>query len=197
MPAKKIPKKPIAVRTVMEVATPPPKPAPLPVKAPQKAPQKAPKPAPKPRAKPRPAPKKVVRPVQKPKPPAVSPALMRQLEMSIAKIEESRQKQVTTPINDTVKLQIDTAYDANASIYATNLIQCLQSALTLPSVGAVKVELTLRNDGSFVKMRIVDSQSNPNKAFLETHLASMRFPAFSGELKKEKEHAFVITFCNN
>jgi|GEM_PF-3021417 len=205
MPGRIIPKKPLIVRTVMEVATPVPTAAPAATQKPIMAAAKVVKkpapikktttPAPKPI--PRPKPKAVARPVQQPKSPAVPAALMKQLEMSIAKIEDNGQKQVSSPLKRMPKLQIDTESDANASIYAANLVQCLQSALTLPSVGAVKVELTLRNDGTFVKMRILNSQSNPNKAFLETHLVSMKYPAFSGELKKEQEHAFVVTFCNN
>jgi hypothetical protein len=94
-------------------------------------------------------------------------------------------------------LQIDSQSDTKESIYAANLIQCLQGALMLPGVGAVKVELTLRNDGNFVKMRIIDSKSNQNKVFLEGHLPRLSYPTFTGELKQEKEHAFVITFCNH
>jgi len=187
-PAKKLEKKPIQVRTV--VATPPPSVKTVPVK-------KAPAPTQPVVKKTAPPPKK---PVAKkaPQKPLVSPSLARQLENAIAKIDEKSHKE--SPARGRAipksppKLQIDSA---EGSIYASDLVQCLQNALELPQHGAVKLELTLKTDGAFVKMRVLESANNANKKFLETHLKSVHFPPFSGPLKKEKEHAFVITFYNN
>ncbi len=182
-PAKKVEKKPISVRTVIA------SPTPTPVKT-----AEAPK---QPVAK-KTAPTPPKTPLKKtPQKPLVSPALARQLENAIAKIDEKGHKESTTSSRSVVKslpkLQIDSAEE---SIYASDLVQCLQNALQLPQHGAVKLELTLKVDGTFMKMRILESANPANKKFLETHLKSVHYPPFSGPLKKEKEHSFVITFCN-
>lgn len=187
-PAKIVEKKPIQVRTV--IATPPP-----PVKTVAVKKAAAPK---------KPVVKKTAPPPKKPvarkatQKPLVSPALAKQLENAIAKIDEKSHKESAAPSRTIAKLppklQIDSA---EGSIYASDLVQCLQSALELPQHGVVKLELTLKMDGAFVKMRVLESANNANKKFLETHLRSVHFPPFSGPLKKEKEHTFVITFYNN
>jgi len=147
----------------------------------------------------RPAPKKNSGPV-------VSSELVQQLQESIAKIDQKSHKEspkeiLPAPNLPTPKwvpqLKIDEESGGEESLFVTTLVQCLQEALNLPEVGEVKVELTLKRDGSFVQMKVLRSESERNKKFLEQELKKLTFPPFDGNLKNEKEHAFIITFCNS
>ncbi len=203
MPGKTREKKPLQVRTIIEVtATPAPAApvAPTLRKTPvvkQTAPKKLITP-PKKVAKKSPAKKPEIKPTKKP---VVLDALLHQLQESIAKIEEKGHKEVSKKSQIAPKripkLQIDGEYGKDENIFASNLVQRLQNALELPEMGTVKLELTLKCDGTFVQMRVLESASNRNQKFLETQLKALKYPAFSGSLKQEKEHIFVLSFCNH
>lgn len=142
------------------------------------------------------------RPVpQKNSGPVVPENLVQQLQESIAKIDQKSHKESPKEILPAPKwvpqLKIDEESGGEESLFVTTLVHCLQEALNLPEVGEVKVELTLKRDGSFVQMRVLRSESERNKKFLEEELKKLTFPPFDGNLKNEKEHAFVITFCNS
>ncbi|MBS0629549.1 MAG: hypothetical protein JSS30_04910 [Verrucomicrobia bacterium] len=181
---------------------------PTPIPAAQKpAPVKpTPKPSPvKPTAKPSPAPAKKSAPVAK-SGPVVPANLVRELQESIAKIDQTSHKDSPKALAPNSKLpnpkmvpqlKIDEESAGEESIFVASLVQCLQETLDLPEFGEVKVEIVLKCDGSFVKMKVLQSQSDRNRKFLEQELKTMSFPPFTGELKNEKEHTFVITFCNH
>ncbi len=223
MPSKKVDKKPLQVRTV--VHAPPPKPvvqavvksdvrkvAAVPSSQPKPAPavQKS---APKPQrtAPPKPTAKKVASapaaPAKKAAPavkssPVIPANLVQQLQESIAKIDQTSHKDspkqiLPAPKKWVPQLKIDEECSGEESFFVSSLIERLQETLDLPEIGEVKVELVLKRDGSFVKMKVVHSASEKNKKFLEQELKTVTFPPFSGDLKDEKEHTFVITFCNS
>jgi len=223
MPRKKVEKKPLQVRTVVQVPAPKPpppqvvvkpqvqpvaeikpKPKPAPKPKPTPAPPK-PKPTPAPpKPKPKPAPQPKRAPPPKKEPPAVPANLVQQLQESIAKIDQTDHKESAKPtlptpklLKEPPKLKIDEENLGQECVFVATLVQCLRSTLDLPEVGEVKVELTLRRDGSFVKVKVLQSESEKNKRFLEQELKTITFPSFTGELNNEKEHAFVITFCNS
>ncbi len=208
MPAKKVQKQPLQVRTVIQapelkktaattqmVSASKPKPT-LQKPKPKKVATK--KKAPIKRVPVKSTPAKA-RPVKKK--PAIPDNLMQELQESIAKIEknshkESPKKTLQAPkrISD---LKVDQEISGEESVFTAALVQRLQSTLDLPEKGAVKVELTLKSDGTFAQMRVLESKSERNQKFLEQELPTLKFPTFSGHLKNEKEHAFVITFCNS
>lgn len=220
MPSKKVDRKPLQVRTVMHVPQVISNPQPV-VKQAVAVQKMAPKATPKPQttvAKPSPAPAKTATaPVKKsaipatttatrPAPkkssgPVVSADLVRELQESIAKIDQKSHKESPKEILPAPKwvpqLKIDEESGGEESLFVNILVQCLQEALNLPEVGEVKVELTLKRDGTFVQMKVLRSESERNKKFLEQELKKMTFPPFDENLKNEKEHAFVITFCNS
>ncbi|NGX37058.1 MAG: hypothetical protein K1000chlam2_00208 [Chlamydiae bacterium] len=178
MPIKTSAKKPLQVHT-MVAQTPPPPPLAL---------------APKKTTPVKKAPVKKA-PMKKPSP-TVPAFLARQLQESIAKIEQKSHKEVPKKPLQAPKWIPELKVDGE-SHFAQDLIECLQNTLELPEVGAVKVELTLNNNGSFIQMRILQSESERNRKFLEEELKALHYPAFSGSLKTEKEHAFVISFCSH
>lgn len=229
MPSKRIEKKPLQVRMVVQA---PPPQAPVVKQAVQREAPKAAPPAPAPSAaKPKPqkvsapsappaaikAPNKTAAPKAAPvkkegrtvastapsKPsPVVPENLVRQLQESIAKIDQKSHKDSPREVLPAPKwipqLKIDEEISVGEEegIFVAQLVQCLQQELNLPEIGSVKIELVLKCDGSFVQMKVIHSESQRNKTFLEQELRGVQFPPFSGNLKNEKEHAFTITFCN-
>jgi hypothetical protein len=133
--------------------------------------------------------------------PVISEELIKELEEGIAKIDAKNEKIVRENRLDAPKwipqFQIETGLFEDANSFGQDLIECLQNTLELPEKGEVKVELTLKKEGSFVELKILHSESKKNKQFLEEELKKIHYPGFKGNLKNEKEHVFVITFCNH
>jgi outer membrane biosynthesis protein TonB len=67
----------------------------------------------------------------------------------------------------------------------------LSSSLNLPEFGEVKIQLTIKKDGSVARLVVLQTESRKNKAYLEKHLPLLRFP-----LILDKEKTFTLTFCN-
>jgi type IV secretory pathway VirB10-like protein len=72
-----------------------------------------------------------------------------------------------------------------------SLVSFLHTSLNLPEYGEVKIQLTIRKDGSVARLVVVEAQNQKNKAYLEKHLPLLRFP-----LILDKEKTFTFTFCN-
>jgi len=133
----------------------------------------------------------------------ISDALVKELEESIAKLENTGKEKKTTPASKAtpaIVLQIDTA-DAEVigeepSDYTDKLIGHLHGALRLPEYGEVQMQLRLRQDGTVVKLVVLKTQSEKNKHYLETHLPHLSFPRFEGVYASKKEFTFILTFCN-
>lgn len=71
------------------------------------------------------------------------------------------------------------------------LISFLHTSLKLPEFGEVKIQLTVKKDGSVVRLVVLEAQSQKNKAYLEKNLPLLKFP-----LIFDKEKTFTLTFCN-
>jgi outer membrane biosynthesis protein TonB len=67
----------------------------------------------------------------------------------------------------------------------------LSSSLNLPEFGEVKIQLTIKKDGSVARLSVLQAESKKNKAYLEKHLPLLKFP-----LILDKEKTFTLTFCN-
>jgi hypothetical protein len=110
----------------------------------------------------------------------ISPALLRELEESIAKIEVKRDKNKKNKMANVdqpaaTQLQVDSYTPlgldkAEDSDFVTALTQYLRGSLHLPDFGAVKIELTLQQDGSVAKLVVLKTESEKNKQYLERHL---------------------------
>lgn len=193
VPAPAAPKKAPEVKKQIATPAPPPAPAkkPAAVKEPAIADKKiAPaKQAPPPKAAPTPPPRA-----------KISDSLLKELEESIAKIENKSDKPAinkkassATPI----ALQIDSmAEEGIESSYTDTLIGHLHASLSLPDYGEVKIQLSLRQDGTVVKVVVLKAKNEKNRQYLESNLPRLRFPRFDGAWANKKEHTFVLTFCN-
>lgn len=137
----------------------------------------------------------------------ISDSLLQELEDSIAKIENKSDKAAvskTTPTHKKtlapIALQIDSASSDEASLeegnYTAALVNHLHQALSLPDYGEVKIQLSLRQDGTVAKVVVLKTQSEKNRQYLENNLPRLRFPRFEGTYANKKESTFVLTFCN-
>lgn len=185
-----------------QVAAAPKQPATIPVKAAPIAAKSSIKPASKSIVKPtvqkKPAPKAAAQVEQQ-----VIPAhLLEELEKTISKIEAptyaptSKKSGPARPVFDLKIDHFENDDDEVESGYQEMLIGSLSDFLDLPEFGEVKIKLTLQNNGKFVKMNVLNTKSVKNRKYLEEELPKMHFPLFFGELALQKEHTFVITFCN-
>lgn len=133
----------------------------------------------------------------------ISDHLLKELEESIAKIEGKSDKTLvsrqTSKTRTPIKLTIDTeTSDAGeqAESYIESIVGHLHRSLTLPELGAVKIQLRLRQDGSVIKLIVLSSESKENKRYLETHLPLLHFPRFEEAYVGKKEHEFILNFVN-
>ncbi len=132
----------------------------------------------------------------------ISDALMRELEQSIANIDHKPtvQKPTKPPsLAPPIRLQIDTPsadIGTDDSHYTDHLVDHLRRALSLPEYGEVKIQLSLRQDGTVAKLIVLRTQSEKNKHYLESNLPQLKFPRFDGAYANKKEYTFILTFCN-
>lgn len=147
-------------------------------------------------AKPLPA-KKTSIPLNRAK---ISDSLLKELEDSIAKIENKSSKVSTGKALAPIPLQIDIApsenFEEGQSPYTEGLVNHLHQYLRLPDYGEVKIQLSLRQDGTVVKVIVLKSQSEKNKQYLESHLPRLKFSRFDDADANKKEYTFILTFCN-
>lgn len=147
--------------------------------------------------------KKQSAPVKKPleeKRERMSQKLLRDLEDSLAKLEAKPQKKgaknertrwdLPAPID---ALHLDETPAEEPGAYDNSLIGYLHQTLNLPEHGEVKIQLTLKQDGTFVKLVVLKTESEKNRRYLEASLPHLRFPELQGNKKQE---TFVVTFCN-
>ncbi|HEX4839644.1 MAG TPA: hypothetical protein VFU89_04295 [Rhabdochlamydiaceae bacterium] len=71
------------------------------------------------------------------------------------------------------------------------LASFLHTSLNLPEFGEVKIQMTIKKDGTVARLSVLQAESRKNKAYLEKHLPLLRFP-----LILDKEKTFTLTFCN-
>ncbi len=135
--------------------------------------------------------KKGVSPPPKPQPRAkISDSLLQELEESLAKIEQKPEKnKMSPPSLATLRLQIDSGGGEESS-YIDQLVSYLRQTLSLPRYGEVKIQLSLRQDGSVAKILVLKAASGENRRYLEEHLPHLSFP------RPEHSADFILTFVN-
>lgn len=197
------PKKPIAIRTALPIkkvtprpvaAKTPPKTKPAPPPPPKKsAPAKTSPQAP-PQKKTVPSKKPVAK--ENPKPPkkSVPAKIENKVQEPLAKIEEKvyrrPQLQLDVPKLENIPLEPAPIDEEKVSV-EESLVSFLHASLNLPEFGEVKIQLTIKKDGTVARLVVVETESKKNKAYLEQHLPKLRLP-----LGLEQEKTFTLTFCN-
>ncbi len=122
--------------------------------------------------------------VKKPQPPKKKKPPPPKARDVLSKVQKNLQK-------------IDTKTKPKTISYATLMMQRLQTALSLPEEGDVKLQLTLNADGKVLQLTILQSQSDRNSEYLSQVLPTLIFPGFTGDLQGRKQHTFTLTVCHD
>lgn len=129
--------------------------------------------------------------------------LLKELEETIAKIDEKRDKigakKRLEPSTKIKPLQTEAFHRCEMSQkeeeYKEALITYLRDSLNLPDFGDVKIQVTLRPDGTLEHLKVLEADSDRNRLYLEKELPLIHFPFPKGTSEK-KESTFILTFCN-
>lgn len=137
--------------------------------------------------------------------------LTKELEETLANWEKlpktsANEKSLALPVLKAPKLEasplhiepIETSRvssSASSHFYEESLVKYLQHTLHLPEYGSVKIALTLNPDGTVIQVKVMTSENEKNKVFLEKNLPQIRFPNFYETGTKEPK-TFLLTFCN-
>lgn len=143
-------------------------------------------------------------------------ALLNKAKENLAKMSETRDKISTSSSSSLAAttlpkalgdLQVDALplgemgstgeWGAKEISYSDEVASRLKMALRLPDYGAVKIRLTLDRTGKVVKVETVQSESNKNKAYVESKIPALLFPSFGQRFQGVSQNTFVITLQND
>ncbi len=129
--------------------------------------------------------------------PAVSRKILKEPEEITTKIDSKQERSypslkldVPAPVGPSVGPFVG---KSGINDYQDSLVSYLHQSLNLPDYGEVKIQLSLREDGTVAKMVVLKAESKKNKEYLEKNLPMLKFPRLNSTLKEE---TFVLTFCN-
>lgn len=77
--------------------------------------------------------------------------------------------------------------------YRDELGARLKTLLKLPEHGEVKIKLSLDKTGKFIRVEIVNAESDKNKKYIENTIKTLTFPSFQGAFQNLPEYTFSIT----
>lgn len=87
-------------------------------------------------------------------------------------------------------------WTAKESSYQEELSSMLKLLLRLPEFGQVQIELTLDRLGNVKKIKVVKSESDRNRAYIENAITALSFPPFGHHFSGSPEHTFHIKLDN-
>ncbi len=141
------------------------------------------------------------------KTPSAAQKQIREIEERIAKIEAKNDRmlnksELTVPTTITLSSQTPSQNSLEFTNYQTfatddavvSLIGYLQGYLQLPDIGEVQIQLVLRKDGKVESMKVLKTESEANRKYLEEHLPKLSFPL--SILERAGSRIFLLTFCN-
>lgn len=149
--------------------------------------------------------KQVKKKISSPKQPSqefeIPSSLLKQLEESIAKIEQKDDKQCKSSTivaaSLSSKVAVDLAQEESLlPSYTASLIQELTKMLQLPEYGIVKVKMKIDPTGKIVELLVLQAESKANKLYLEKRLPNLVLPRYNEQLMLNNEQTFTLTFCN-
>lgn len=150
-------------------------------------------------------PKKAVKPA--PKVSSATQKHLQEIEERIAKIEAKNDRmpnksELAVPATITLSSQIPSQPAMEFANYQSvamedavaSLIGYLQGYLQLPDIGEVQIQLTLRKDGKVEGVKVLKTESENNRKYLEEQLPKLSFP--TSILEGVPARSFLLTFCN-
>jgi len=136
-----------------------------------------------------------------PQPAKVETSLLKEMEEQFAELEKpktsvARVAPLTIPsISDRLEIvSSDVPQSEGDAHYGDLLIVYLQSMLSLPELGIVKVELEVDSQGNLVRCETIEAQSKKNSDFLKKQLPELKLPCFNG--KPNETFVCTILFKN-
>lgn len=128
-------------------------------------------------------------------------ALLKEIQEQFAELEKpkaSLAKVVPLSVPSvSERLQIvsaETETSQGDALYGDLLVAYLQSMLSLPEQGVVKIELEVDGLGVLVRCDVVEAQSKKNSDFLKKQLPELKLPCFNG--KPNEVFVCTILFKN-
>lgn len=80
--------------------------------------------------------------------------------------------------------------------YRDEVAYRLKKALKLPDYGGLKVKLTLERSGKIKSAKVISSESNKNREYVEKSILTVSFPNFGSNFEGASEYTFMITLHN-
>lgn len=143
-------------------------------------------------------------------------ALLTKAKENLAKMSETRDKISTSPsvsLNSTTipkeiaSLHVDALplggsegsgdWGTKEASYSDEIAYRLKMALKLPDYGAVKIKLILDRTGKVIKVEIMKSESNKNKAYVESKIPTLLFPSFGQKFQGQSQYTFEFLLQND
>jgi hypothetical protein len=128
-------------------------------------------------------------------------SILKQLEESIAKIEQKDDKQcksstiVTASLSS--KVVVTPAQEGpTLSSYTASLVKELTQMLQLPEYGEVKIKIKVSPAGKVLELLVLQAESKANKLYLEKKLPNIALPKYNEKITLNNEQTFTLTFCN-
>lgn len=136
------------------------------------------------------------KPIKKapPKKPEPKQEIWNEIDQALAKIEKKSypvSKQTVDLPPPPVFLDEVSAGQAGEDDVLSHLVGYLHDTLHLPEVGEVKLEITVRKNGTVAKVVVLRAESHKNKLYLQENLPHLQFP-----LQFDQDKTWTITFCN-
>ena len=145
-----------------------------------------------------------------PKKPLAAQPILKEQKKTPAKVEseiDNNRITSTSPLKVPPKIELNpkisktslTLTDNNDldDDFTLSLIDHLQSHLQLPHIGEVKIQLTLRSNGTVEDLQVLSAESDKNKKRIEEKLPTLHFPSFSEKKGNPSSRIFILTFCND
>jgi outer membrane biosynthesis protein TonB len=121
-------------------------------------------------------------------------ALMQKTLATLAQSERLLQEPIAVSTSPHPEVEVaESPSGAVENSYPDRLAFYLQQLLSLPERGVVKLDLTLRNDGSVISVHIRSSESRANRDYIEKQLPTLTLPPFEGPYRKEAVHTFTLS----
>ena len=128
-------------------------------------------------------------------------SIVKQLEESIAKIEQKDDKQCKSSTIVTASLSTKAVVTLEQeepilSSYTASLVKELTQMLQLPEYGEVKIKIKVSPAGKILELLVLQAESKLNKLYLEKHLPNIVLPKYNEKATLNNKQTFTLTFCN-
>lgn len=123
--------------------------------------------------------------------PAISAEIWDEIDQALAKIEQNSYSKRRPSLERETPALLPNAVVQESEESHSMLVGFLHEALHLPEMGEVKIQLTVRKNGTVANVVVLSAASHKNKLYLQEHLPNLQFP-----MHFDEEKTWTLTFCN-